>query len=539
MRRGNFSFFIFLVLVLSACGQSRSHSPVFVKPAPTHQNEAGILVNGISRTEVEQLLKSTGGEARELHAQTGFYEIRRADLAILERKLPIHASAIRNLYVKNLLNEEQKAFPHPTLENCHFTESGPIARISALTENERMKKNPIFEKGKVEIALSAIKSFADGEQVKEHQVFWTIQAPEGSQWKDRLFNTMELRFSPDLTGPYDISLIIQDSKLFCHQELLSFGITENTPYAIEPAKTPDSSPENFSHLKEIDAEKAWTRSTGNGVVIAIIDSGVNYNHPDLHAQLLVAKSDHPWGYDFAMGDEFPYDDYGHGTHVTGLALAEVGGVAKGSKFLPIKAMNAMGGADAGSLAAAIQYAADHGARVINCSFSSSKPGLEEILKPAIQYALNKGALVVTASGNGDPFNGEGIDIDVEPVFPAAMDLANVIAVGASLSNGALAPFSNFGKHRVHITAPGDELLGPYFRPEIKRHTRIAGTSMSTALVSGAAALAFSVHPEWSPEEVRKTLMEHSEKIPSLAEKIKSSGVLKLTELFNSQSPTKE
>jgi thermitase len=234
------------------------------------------------------------------------------------------------------------------------------------------------------------------------------------------------------------------------------------------------------HLPKVSAPAAWDVTTGAAsVVVAIVDSGVDANHPDLRGRVLA-------GYDFANGDSDPSDDNGHGTAVAGTAAASgnngigVAGVAWGVSILPVKVMGANGSGSYSAVASGINYSADRGARVINLSLGGTSSS--RTLQNAVNYAYSKGSLLVAAAGN----NGNST-----PVYPAAY--TNVVAVSALNKSDTLPSWSNYGSY-VAISAPGEGITTTW---PGNSYVTISGTSFSSPVVAGAAALALSVNPALS------------------------------------------
>ena len=226
-------------------------------------------------------------------------------------------------------------------------------------------------------------------------------------------------------------------------------------------------------LTAIRAPQGWSLSTGaSSVTIAILDSGVDLGHPDLAGKITA-------GYDFVNNDNTPQDDYGHGTHVAGIAAAQgnngtgVAGVSWGARIMPLKVLNQFGGGSYANVAAGIVWAADHGAQVINLSLGGAAPSTT--LESAVLYAYGKGILLVAASGN----NGGG-----QLLYPARYP--QVMAVGATNFTNQPAPFSNYGPE-VDIAAPGENIYSLWPGGTFTQ----SGTSMSAPFVSGLAAILFS------------------------------------------------
>ncbi|GAA5416820.1 thermophilic serine proteinase [Paraliobacillus ryukyuensis] len=215
---------------------------------------------------------------------------------------------------------------------------------------------------------------------------------------------------------------------------------------------------------------AWDITQGSSSQeIAIIDSGVDYTHPDLDSKVIK-------GYDFVDNDNDPMDLNGHGTHVAGTAAAEtnngtgVAGMAPKTKILAVRALDAGGGGSLNDIADAIRYAADADAEVINLSLGCNCD--TQTLEDAVNYAWNKGSVVVAAAGN------DGVSTTFEP---ASYD--NVIAVGAVNSSNQKASFSNYGTW-VDVTAPGNQIASTY----PGGYVYLSGTSMASPHVAGLAGL---------------------------------------------------
>ncbi|SDT79074.1 S8 family peptidase [Actinoplanes derwentensis] len=243
-------------------------------------------------------------------------------------------------------------------------------------------------------------------------------------------------------------------------------------------------------LAKISVPDAWESSTGNGVVVAVIDTGVDGTHPDLAGQVLA-------GYDaiedVAGGDT---DVDGHGTHVAGTIAAIAGngkgiaGIAPDAEILPVKVLDANGEGFTSDTAEGIVWAADNGADVINLSLGGTEADTAQ--KTAIAYARNKGVTVIAAAGNERE---EGSPVSYPAAFPG------VIAVAATDSSDEVGVYSNEGDY-VDVAAPGTGIVSTV--PGGKYSTA-NGTSMASPHVAAVAALLKAYQPAITPDEIEETL----------------------------------
>ena len=238
------------------------------------------------------------------------------------------------------------------------------------------------------------------------------------------------------------------------------------------------------HLSKINAPNAWSLSTGSATTpIAIVDTGVDLTHPDLSAKIIQ-------GYNIYANTNDPSDDYGHGTAVAGTAAAlsnnglGVAGISWQSPVMPIKISDPTGFATYSDMAKGIIYAADHGVRVINISFGGRTAS--STLQNAVSYAWQKNALVIAAAGN---------DSSSTVSYPAACQYA--VAVSATLSDDTFASFSNYG-NQIALSAPGK---GIYTTMKGGGYGSWYGTSFSSPVVAGVAALVLSLNPQLTNVQV--------------------------------------
>lgn len=241
----------------------------------------------------------------------------------------------------------------------------------------------------------------------------------------------------------------------------------------------------------IGAEMAWDYEQLLGrpeVIVAVIDTGIDYNHPDL-----IASVDTDIDYDFVNGDDDAMDDNGHGTHCSGIIAGGLNngkGVAglQNVTLMAVKGLNANGSGWDSILARCITYAADHGAKVLSNSWGST--GYSQTLAQASYYAYSKGVVVVAAAGN----NGSSIKF-----YPAAYPW--VMGVAALGNCETRAPYSNFGSENVMVSAPGSNIWSTYLNGS---YASLSGTSMACPHASAAAAMwisAFLDYIQLTPQQV--------------------------------------
>lgn len=337
---------------------------------------------------------------------------------------------------------------------------------------------------------------------------------------------------------------------FVKDPVLKAAVTPNDPLYASSGSWKQSYADQWA-LKRIgfkpmeDPTSAWNLTTGTErpVVVAVIDSGIDLTHPDLHINNIWVNEketagnrrddddngyvDDLIGWNFVQNNNNPSDFVGHGTHVAGLIAARwnngrgIAGINRGARIMVLKALNESGKGWGSDFARAIVYAVDNGAKIIN--ISAEHTGQTKFLERAFAYAEKKGALVVVSAGN------EAADtLGVEPA-----NQPGVLVVAATLPNDKRAGFSNYGE-RVHLAAPGVDVLslraagtdlvhkvatdpsknkpGEAVVGKDLKYYRASGTSFAAPLVTGVASLMLAKNPALTAEQIKRMLMMSADDI---------------------------
>ncbi len=289
------------------------------------------------------------------------------------------------------------------------------------------------------------------------------------------------------------------------------------------------------HLQHINLFEAWKTTKGSPrVTVAIIDSGLKYNHPEFsnrirykHSEILNnVDEDHNGFVDDLIGWNFneevrlPFDDNGHGTFVASILAAEsdngIGGsgICPKCTILPIRFLDSDGYGDNIDAIRSINYAVDEKVSVINLSFAGE--GYDRDFSFALQRALAADIVVVAASGN------DGLNIDKEDIYPAKFQLQNLLSVAATKKDDDTTARSNYGTKYVHIGAPGVNIWGLW---EDEKWYRSDGTSFATPMIAGVAALLRSAYPRLSAPQVVEIIKATARPAKRLQGKIQTGGIV--------------
>ncbi len=282
---------------------------------------------------------------------------------------------------------------------------------------------------------------------------------------------------------------------------------------------------NQANDVDVNAPEAWDGGADcSSQVVAVLDTGIQYSHPDLQGNMWTNPGEVPgdgvdndgngvvddvYGFNAVSGATAPgdpRDDHGHGTHCAGTIGAVgnngvgVAGICHRIKLMAVKFLTSSGSGSLYDAVRALQYvtaAKQRGVNVVLSSNSWSGTAYYSALYAAVADAQAAGILAVAAAGN------DNVNIDIQPRYPAAFALDNVITVAAIDSNGNRASFSNYGATSVDIAAPGVSILSTF---PTSSYSSLSGTSMATPLISGVVALVKSRYPSWSAAELKSALL---------------------------------
>ncbi len=300
-------------------------------------------------------------------------------------------------------------------------------------------------------------------------------------------------------------------------------------------------------LPAIKAPEAWNVQQGKSTtIVAIIDSGVDYNHLDLNGNMwrnpgeIAANGvdddgngyvDDLYGINTINGSGNPMDDNGHGTHCAGTIGAKtnngvgISGVSWNVQMIAVKFLGSNGSGSYADAVEALDYVTNlrkRGIRVVASNNSWGSTYYSSAVFDAVKRSTNAGVLTIAAAGNDSSNN------DSTPHYPSNYADPGVIAVGATNSNGDLASFSNYGATTVHIAAPGETIASTY--PN-NRYVYLSGTSMATPHVTGAIALLASHSPNLDWSQLKGILLNNASTMQSLSGKVVGSRFLNLAAML--------
>jgi subtilisin family serine protease len=317
-------------------------------------------------------------------------------------------------------------------------------------------------------------------------------------------------------------------------------------------------------LRAIGAAEAWRVTRGNpDIIVAVLDTGVDYTHKDLRSHLWsnpkeiadnqIDDDDNGYvddviGWDFVSGDNLPFDlsvtplqllfnggNPGHGTADSGTVAA----LAPQVKIMSLRLLSEKGQGRTDDAVRAIHYAVDNGAKILSAAWGCQDGENNPALSEAIAYAQERGVLVITPAGKGHGEGGVDEDADEKALSPARIAEENVLRVAAVNEQQQLTSFSNWGAQSVHLAAPGTDIL--CLMPGDQASATVVdlfninatwdGTAMAAAHVAGAASLYWSAHLEKSAREVKAAVLGSVKKVDGLKDKTLSGGILDMKALL--------
>jgi RHS repeat-associated protein len=369
--------------------------------------------------------------------------------------------------------------------------------------------------------------FRDGVSQKDKE---TILATHGVRRKQQLegdsgFEKLELPAGRDAKAA--VMQLLQNPQVqFAEPNFLisKEDLTPNDPQFNEQWALQNTGQNGGQFGSDIKAATAWDKTTGStSTVIAVIDSGIDFTHPDLaNNQWTNPKSEkgdlHGW--DFVNNNAEITDEQGHGTAVAGIIAAEgnnsvgITGVMWRASLMSLRVLDNTGTGDVANAVQAIDYAVAHGAQVINLSWGTS--GESAALKDAIERALRRNVVVVCSAGNG------GKDLDANPYYPASFGLKDLITVAGTDNFDQPASWSNYGARTVTVAAPGTDILTTQINGAYRS---VTGTSAAAPIVTGIAGLVKTSQPGANAAQIARAISDSARKIASLSGKVSSGGVV--------------
>ncbi|HLM59706.1 MAG TPA: S8 family serine peptidase [Pyrinomonadaceae bacterium] len=428
-------------------------------------------------------------------------------------------------------NNTTKSVPKPLAVKRSTDERQPevLVKFRPDVSFTEIKKIAAKNNDRVEDEIEAVKGLISIDDL-DNKDMETVAAQYRQMSESVLYAEPNYEISLDDPTSYSSSDLL-------HRENTPSDILPNDPMFKEQWALSNSGQNGGKANADVNALKAWLKTQGSSdVVVAVLDSGVDYTHKDLAANMWFRPDSVPQYKDDELGtfndargfnatDNFsdPMDDNGHGTHCSGIIGAEgdndegIAGINWKVEIMPLKFMGRGGFGTTKDAIEAINYAIDRkrngvNVRVINASWGSTMRS--KALEDAIRAAGEEGILFVAAAGNNGSSN------DRSPHYPSNYDLPNVISVAALDRSDNLASFSNFGVKTVHIAAPGKDILSTWLGDDYRE---ASGTSMATPYVAGVAALILATEPKLSVDKLRERVLKSVDKLDTLDGKVENGG----------------
>tara|TARA_B100001248_G_scaffold261195_1_gene251566 strand:- start:16496 stop:18298 length:1803 start_codon:yes stop_codon:yes gene_type:complete len=588
----------FVLVLLTACAQQEN-------PQHNKERELGAIVSGLSSEDQAKLASENIAYEKISDIADTYWvkDIRAEELeSIIDNEniiqnreavfpepggKPKTGEDLLNKYENSLSNEdgeEEQARVVPP--NCNETAQRPIAVLKTLSHPYSLRMK-LEREDQPKLLASGLQSVDAKDAIKERSLvrdgnlnLKTPQAVDAAvkyklrkseeaateedanlkyYWlvdmgvtKPQLFAGPKLEMTFPIIGSYTLGLIVQDQfTQGCAYDVIEIKLTAN-PELVALNSRPKIRPEkikDFVHLDKLNTLYLSANQNGKDTVVAVMDSGVNYNHPSLRPNILMNPNEIPGngldddgngladdivGYDFENEDGYAFDDGGHGSHVAGIAAGADIGIAKQAKILPLKTRSFR------DFLMGMEYAIKRGADVINMSFgfpgAAAEPKLVALTKQYFQALNQNNVIVVMAAGN------DTLNINVTDSIPQNMREPNQLVVAAITEDDVITSYSNFGDPAVDIATYGgsrkkaiqsaslyDE-FGVYF-------IGMSGTSMASPVVAGAVALVRQVYPNMQPKDVIAMIKKSSSYNANLKGKVSNARQLNLENLLSTMAPS--
>ena len=361
-------------------------------------------------------------------------------------------------------------------------------------------------------AESVLLKFKDGTPESTQNELISRSTPTAVSLMEEI-SVWRLRFSDGAAALKAVDFFTgREETEYCHKSLKRRAFAPNDPSYL------DDSQWGLNGAHGIAMDQAWNIEGSSGsayITIAVIDTGVDYEHEDLSSKIWTSPQGYR-GYDFVNNDNDPLDDNGHGTHVSGIAAAAtnngtgIAGVSINSKIMALKILASDGTGSEADEAEAILWAVRNGARVINLSLGSNE--YFQVEADACAYAFNNGVFIAAASGN-----------DNTPYISYPAGLATTFAVGASNESGVRCSLSDWGYDNfgnpggsnygpnLDVLAPGNNILSTVLS---NGYDSWNGTSMACPFVAGLASIVLSIRPDYGPGDVAEAIRRSGSDYPS-------------------------
>ncbi|OKP68553.1 hypothetical protein A3842_26555 [Paenibacillus sp. P3E] len=394
-------------------------------------------------------------------------------------KTIILISLKENVNPESVLPVNIRSSGNSTLSHSEIPEGIEIQRVHSI---EPLLKNGIIEGASVDNNSLNQKTFEN-------------EYKKMSETEKKLYRTFEIKLNKNIDVEEFLEKLRKNNGVE-RAELDTVNVLHDVPN--------DTRYEELYGLKNIQCEKAWEISQGEDVVVAVVDSGVDYNHPDIKENMWKDVNGN-FGYDFSDEESDPQDQNLHGTHVAG-TIAAIGnndmgiiGVAPKVKIMALRVFP-KGGSNSKIIARALKYAVDNGAKVINNSWGPIERTKENfVIEDALDYVFEKGAIAVVSAGNAND----------EAKYYSPANYSKTISVGAVNIADQRADFSNYDD-TVDVAAPGVQILS--LKARSNDYLKMDGTSMAAPHVSGLVALLLSKKPDLTFGQIKEILQDSGDTI---------------------------